>query len=130
MMDISRGKGSIIGPGKVKILVNPVLERDSILITTFQQMSPHYATLAPLFAPFGSVMLMGCQVARGQNGRALLQNLANVWKVPVTAGTTDQSTTSPFRLSGPTFTAYPNGGSLNQWASSQEEAIAGRSMAM
>lgn len=72
------------------------------------------------FAPFGSVELHGCNVARGAQGRRLLTALAWALQVPATAGTRTQrgGGTASFRFEGPTRTVVPGGGSIKSWARS------------
>lgn len=76
--------------------------------------------LAPLFASYGSVELHGCRVGAGSNGRQLVTRLAQAWGVPVTAGLRTQygGGNSTFHFEGPTFTAFPRGGTLPDWARS------------
>jgi hypothetical protein len=80
------------------------------------------AVLQPLkhyLAPYGSVEHHGCSIG-GPNGRPLVRKLANLFGVPVTAGVGLQSVTPDpnvaLRFDGPTFTAYPNNGTLRSWS--------------
>lgn len=78
--------------------------------------------LRPIFARFGSAELHGCRVARGRNGRRLLQGLARAWNVPVTASVHSQyGNADTFRFEGRTVTVFPGGGSLQSWARSIPE---------
>ena len=74
--------------------------------------------LKDVFGPHGSVQFMSCHTAHGVNGRNMLETIASIVKVPVTAGVNLQyggGGTPTFRLEGPTYTAVPNGQSLKEW---------------
>lgn len=55
--------------------------------------------------------LMGCRIASGDDGRLLLQGMADALGVPVTAGYRTQwgGRASTFSFEGPTLTAHPGG---------------------
>ena len=74
--------------------------------------------LCPFFGAYSSVELHGCKVAKGLDGRQMIQRLADVWKVPVSGGVNDQTSggISTFRFEGPVFTAFPGGITLKQWS--------------
>lgn len=82
-------------------------------------LTPALSRLQPYFATFGSAELLGCEVAHGSSGLLLLQRLANIWGVPVTAGTKIQ--TGTFSFTGPTRSAFPGGGTVKSWSSVQQE---------
>ncbi len=81
--------------------------------------------LVTCFIPYGSVELHGCETGKGSKGSRLLQELADLWGVPVAAGTEKQVSggigTSTFRLEGkkqkPVFKTPCNIG-LSVWAKS------------
>jgi hypothetical protein len=66
-------------------------------------------------APWGSLELHGCKVARGVDGRDFITSLARKLALPVTAGTERQPMGSAFRLVGAVFTAFPLGYDLRSW---------------
>lgn len=78
--------------------------------------------ISHIFAKFGSVQLLGCSVGGGGKGKSLVQKLAGVWGVPVTAGILDQlgGGANTFRFEGPTVTAFPGGVSLRSWSAAVE----------
>jgi len=47
--------------------------------------------ITPYFSPSGEVLLMGCNVAAGQDGKDLLTKLSSIWQVPVSAADWFQS---------------------------------------
>jgi peptidoglycan hydrolase-like protein with peptidoglycan-binding domain len=74
--------------------------------------------LKSVFGPYGSLQLMSCETAEGDEGRELLRALTFLVQVPVTAGLETQyggSGIDTFKFEGPTFTAIPNGRSLKDW---------------
>jgi hypothetical protein len=70
-----------------------------------------------VFGPYGTLQVMSCHTAQGVEGRDLLTEIASWVEVPVTAGTGEQLAGGPdtFKFEGPTFTAIPNGQSLQAW---------------
>ena len=68
-----------------------------------------FVRLAPYFRPRGEAWLMGCNVGHHLAGRALLQALASIWRVPVSAGTAIQygGGQYTYRFEGPVVTMYP-----------------------
>jgi hypothetical protein len=74
--------------------------------------------LTPYFEPFASVEHHGCKV--GAHSQALLQKLADLWGVPVSAGRPDQISggINSFIFEGSVFTAYPAKVGLKAWAES------------
>jgi hypothetical protein len=97
-----------------------VAGEDTISLEGFENIASHLARLTPRFARFGSVEMHGCQVARGRRGKLLLQRLAALWGVPVTAAERFQydsgSVKEAVRFEGRTFPAFPRGGNLRSWA--------------
>ena len=97
-----------------------VTGEDPISLEGFAKIAPNLARLTPRFARFGSVEMHGCQVARGGKGKLLLQRLAALWGVPVTAAEGTQydsgSMKEAVRFEGRTFTAFPRSGNLRSWA--------------
>jgi peptidoglycan hydrolase-like protein with peptidoglycan-binding domain len=126
-MNVSRGKGHVPPAGSEDYGEGPYVDADkesnAITVTTLEALYPKYAALAPIFVSFGSVAMMGCEVAESEYGVELIRRLAAVWNVPVTAA--KQSQQYAFQYIGPTETAYPNGLDLRSWAASQAEAAAG-----
>ena len=61
------------------------------------------------FGPYGSVELMSCKFMAGPDGPPMLQTLAWILEVPVSAGVDTQHAglTATFRFEGPTRTALP-----------------------
>lgn len=90
----------------------------SLDLSTLWFTGPQLATLAPYFVPWGSTELMGCNVGEGAAGRRLLDNLAGLVQVPVSAGVRTQYSGGQrtFVFEGPIKTGYPHGGSLKPWA--------------
>ena len=72
------------------------------------------------FGPYGSVELMSCSFMSGPDGPPMLQTLAYIWGVPVSAGVKTQLAggTATFRFEGPTRTAFPDAGGLKAWCRS------------
>jgi hypothetical protein len=103
------------------------IELSSLTPETFPKVQLALGRLTPVFSEFGSVEMHGCKVARDAGGRRLLQRLADLWRVPVTAGRRTQTAggTSTFQFEGPIFTACPGGRSLKAW-SQQIAALAPR----
>jgi hypothetical protein len=84
-----------------------------ISTTNFSALEPTLARLTNFFASDGRAFLLGCNVGQGTAGSRLLQDLARVWRVPVTAGIQTQyggTGASTFRFEGPVITAHPGGG--------------------
>lgn len=90
----------------------------------FSKIQSELSRLSGYFSTNGEVHLMGCNVGEGKKGQNLLQSLANLWRVSVTAGVQTQwacsiitpvfggmDTTSckysTFAFEGPTETAFP-----------------------
>ena len=75
-------------------------------------------SLQSIFAPYGTVQLMGCETGGGPEGRRLLQGLANLWRVPVSAGVHTQFAggATTFRFEGRVLSAFPHSGTLRSWA--------------
>lgn len=71
-------------------------------------------SLRSIFAPYASVQLMGCETGGGPEGRRLLNGLADLWRVPVSAGVHTQYAggASTFRFEGQVVSAFPHGGTL------------------
>jgi hypothetical protein len=87
-------------------------------------MRNEWGQLARSFAPYGSCELHGCRVAQGPSGLALLRELADLWRVPVSAGVQTQlvGRGRTARFEGPVRTAYPGGGTLRSWSNQVESA--------
>lgn len=80
----------------------------------FEMLAPVLAGLKPRFAPYGSAEHGGCSLGSREKTRGLLRKLANLWNVPVTVGIHVQY--SNLHFNGPTFTAFPNSGTLESWS--------------
>lgn len=61
----------------------------------FDKIKDDLSRLIGYFTMDADVILMGCNVAKGEKGKELLQNLANLWRVPITGGIKSQ-TSSPY----------------------------------
>jgi hypothetical protein len=94
------------------------VELSSLTPETLPKVQFALGRLTPVFSEFGSVELHGCKVARDVAGRRLLERLADLWRVPVTAGRTTQLAggKSTFRFEGPIYTAIPGNRSLRSWS--------------
>jgi peptidoglycan hydrolase-like protein with peptidoglycan-binding domain len=117
-MGISDGTGSVRIGGRRIYLDDS--DMSSLTPGTVAASTGELRMLAPLFGPYSSVELHGCRVARGPSGRQMIQQLANVWGVPVSAAIEYQYAggASTFRFEGRVHTAFPGGISLRQWADS------------
>jgi hypothetical protein len=116
-MGISDGKGYIQGRGGRRTY----LEDESMTAITSSNFTDAAKILGRLrfsFGAYSSVELHGCKVARGVDGRNLLQRLSDLWGVPVSAGTQIQhgGCISTFRFEGPVYTAFPAGHTLRSWS--------------
>jgi Putative peptidoglycan binding domain/Domain of unknown function (DUF4347) len=116
-MGISDGTGSV-RIGSQRISLN---DSDLSALTpgTVAASAGQLRMLTPYFSPYSSVELHGCRVARGLSGRQMIQQLANIWNVPVSAAVDYQYAggASTFRFEGRVYTAFPGALSLKQWAS-------------
>ena len=90
----------------------------TIAASNLPALAPHLRRLAPCFARHGALQLMGCDVAQGPAGRALLRQLAAVVGVPVSAGTGSQygGGRRTYRFEGPVQHGFPFGNTLSGWA--------------
>ncbi|MBA3713499.1 MAG: peptidoglycan-binding protein [Pyrinomonadaceae bacterium] len=97
----------------------------------FNQVQGSLQRISRLFIAFGCVQLLGCSVGGGPKGASLVQKLANVWGVPVTAGIFDQlgGGGNTFKFEGPTVTGFPGGGNLSTWSSKVEASHGNVTMA-
>lgn len=75
------------------------------------------ARLNQVFGPYGSIEFMSCHTAQGSEGRHIVNTVASLAGIPVTAGIKMQygGGTSTFRFEGPTYTAIPGGQTLKDW---------------
>jgi hypothetical protein len=93
---------------------------EALTLKELDHSRPVLSAITPRFAAFGSVEMHSCSVARGADGKRFLTHLAALWGVPVTAAENVQvangSIEEAVRFEGPTFTAFPRGGSLKEWA--------------
>ncbi len=83
----------------------------------FRELEPVLAKLRPIFGPYGSVQFMHCSTGSGHWGQTLLRSMANTLGVPVTAAIQTQygGGAATFKYEGPTYTAFPGGGTLRSW---------------
>jgi hypothetical protein len=97
--------------------------RSGINMNNLELLRPVISRLRGVFGPYGCVQFMHCETGRGPNGRQMLSAIADMLRVPVSAGVQTQygggSTT--FRFEGPTVTAIPGGGSLRSWCESRPD---------
>jgi len=79
--------------------------------------------------PYGSAELHGCNIGRGHKGTLLLQQLADLWGVPVSGGIPYQydagSNRAVFCFEGNVKTLYPHGLCLKAWAKKQQAVLEG-----
>jgi len=83
-------------------------------LSHFAQLRGTLARLSGRFARFGSMEHLGCSIGSRPTSRKLMGLLADVWKVPVSAGI--QTQRSVLNFDGPPFTAYPANASLKGWS--------------
>lgn len=97
----------------------------------FSQIAGTLARISGIFLPYGSVQMLGCNVGGGAAGRALMGKLANVWRVPCTAGVNTQygGGQRTFRFEGPTVSGFPGGGDLASWGARMENQYGNMSVA-
>jgi hypothetical protein len=107
-----------------------VSKLDTALMHTNVSDPRYRCLLSPISAymcPYGSAELHGCKTGRGIAGTQLLQQLANLWRVPVSAATGFQydagSDQAVFNFEGNVSTIYPGGLCLKTWA--QQHALEG-----
>ena len=91
----------------------------AISVQSLGLISPMLKLLTDKFSDSSTVDLLGCNVAEGNEGSKLLNNLAKLWQVPVKGGVEIQGATSPknslskasekiaLTHEGQTITAYP-----------------------
>jgi putative peptidoglycan binding protein len=96
-----------------------MIHRADIALQNLATIRPVLARLRSLFGPYGCVQFMHCETGGGPSGRRMLQEIANLLGVPVSAGVHTQygGGTLTFRFEGPTFTAIPGGATLSAWCS-------------
>jgi hypothetical protein len=80
----------------------------------FHKVAPLLSQLQPYFLPYGSMEHTGCSIGSRPESRHLMQRLANLWGVPVSAGIPQQA--AVLRFDGAVFTVYPGGGTLASWS--------------
>ena len=101
-------------------------EKNSINIDYINDITLDLQTLCPCFAPFGSVELHGCKTGKDQKGAQLLQKLADLWQIPVSAGTKLQVSggmgAATFRFEGNPVSKMPSGQTLTKWATSLQHS--------
>lgn len=79
---------------------------------------PVVARLRPIFVPYGCIQFMHCSTGRGPGGRQLLlSRIADTLGVLASAAVRTQypGEIGTFRFEGPTYTAFPGGGTLRSW---------------
>jgi hypothetical protein len=123
-MAVSDGVG-FVRLGRRRVYLEPA-EQTSLDAANIGLMTPILAQLRPIFAEFASVELHGCKVAGSLSGRQMIQKLADIWHVPVTAARRTQLAggSATFRFEGPVHTAFPGGGTLRSWSRRAEVAAA------
>ncbi len=80
----------------------------------FDQLRAVLARLQGRFARFGSMEHLGCSIGSRPASRQLMGRLADLWRVPISAGI--QTQRSVLHFDGPPYTAYPAKGSLAGWS--------------
>lgn len=118
-MGVSDGVGSFRDPRNPRRRIH--LEDDdwtSISSGNVRELAPTLGRLHSIFGLYSSVELHGCNVARGRNGRRLIDALARIFEVPVTGAAVSQyaGDSSTFHFEGRTYTAFPGGLDLKSWA--------------
>jgi hypothetical protein len=118
-MSISDGTGSFRDRHGNRVYIEDVSQA-AITSSNIAAMRAALGTLTSIFGIYSSVEMHGCRVARGPQGRSLIDQLARIWGVPVTAASGYQYAggTATFRFEGPTYTAFPTGLDLKSWARS------------
>lgn len=83
--------------------------RDVLAVQNLEAIAPTLRLLAGHFRATGRVSLMGCYVGNGPEGRQLVNALARIWRVPVTAGIGRQRAGGLYTMSieGPSITGWP-----------------------
>ena len=119
-----RGASNLEAAGSASVIVLTV--PPTAQLATAEEVRPALTgkllIIKKFFLPFGSVQLHGCNVGQGSRGKELLQKLAKLWEVPVTAGVNTQFSggAKTFKFEGPTVTKYPGGGNLKAWSKIME----------
>lgn len=121
------------GPGVVAIShgtrvisagIDPNKELTVLNEHTIARLTSSLAMIRDIFADFGFVEFHACKVGQGPQGMKMVQTLADIWGVPVTAPTISQGAEdNVFVLRGPLRTFYPGGVTLRQWAESRSETL-------
>jgi hypothetical protein len=115
-MGISDGEGYIQHRSGRRTFLEDA-SRTAITNKNFSASAPTLGRLRFSFGVYSSVELHGCLVARGVDGRQLLQRLAGLWGVPVSGGMQFQyGGACTFRFEGPVYTAFPAGYTLRSWS--------------
>lgn len=116
----------IIAAGRGGQLGGSEEARAALTAILTRRMRSKLMQMSVAFHPFAIAELHGCRVGANEPGRVMLRDLANAWRVPVTAGIEKQHTGSKktFRFEGPTITVYPDKLNLRQWADRAEGAAA------
>lgn len=111
--------------------INGAPHMAAISDANFSQLAGTLATIRGVFVDFASVQLLGCSVGGGNSGRSLVNKLAQVWGVPVTAGVFDQlgGGAATFKFEGPVVTGFPGGGELPDWSGRVEASSGNVTMA-
>lgn len=94
----------------------------AISLSNFGQIEHLLIRIKRIFAEFGAVQLLGCDVGGGK-GTALVERLAQTWGVPVTAGIHTQfgGGRATFHFEGATVSKFPGGATLKGWSSAMEQ---------
>ncbi|MBW6500059.1 MAG: peptidoglycan-binding protein [Bacteroidales bacterium] len=119
---ISFGRRVIEDRNGYRIFISPD-ELSSIESTNLEKIEPELRKLRSIFGVYTCVELHGCKVALGKIGRDFIKRLAEIWNVPVSAGTISQyrstiKETFSFEGRDRVFTAFPGGRSFKTWSES------------
>jgi len=114
------GRWMTVSVGSVAHLPQP--EYDIIAAEYYSYISPaHFSELKSLlsqltrcFASFGSMEHLGCSIGSRPESRKLMQGLASLWNVPISAGIRTQ--VSVLHFDGPSHTEYPRRQTLSGWS--------------
>jgi hypothetical protein len=80
----------------------------------FDMMAPRLRRLTQYFAPYGSFEHTGCSLGSRGDTRRMMGKLADLFRVPVSAGVSLQR--HIFRFDGAVVHAFPGGASLATWS--------------
>lgn len=131
LMAVSTGIGGYRTDEGEPVSFGAAEQQASITSDNLDAVGPILRQLRPFMSPVGSVELHGCNIARGNDGARLMGRLANLWKVPVSAGLGSQRVgglSKTLRMEGAVVTVYPGGSALTDWARRHQTLPGGMSV--